>query len=43
MTVGELTARMTYAELLEWAALDQIRNAEAEKAERLATKGMRAR
>ncbi len=43
MTVAELSARMSSAELTDWMALDALRGAEAEKAERLAKKGMRSR
>lgn len=41
MTVGDMLDRMSSAELTEWMALDSLRNAEREKAERLAR--MRAR
>lgn len=40
MTVSELLQRMEYAELIEWMALDTLRNFEAEKAQRMAGKGM---
>lgn len=40
MTVGEMSERMSYVELVEWMAFDTIRHAEAEKAQRLAEKGM---
>jgi hypothetical protein len=35
--------RMSYAELLEWMALDDIREFEREKAERQAKQGMKNR
>lgn len=40
MTAAELMERMSYAELLEQMAYDSILQAEAEKAKRLADKGM---
>lgn len=40
MTVGRMMAEMTYAELVDWMALDSLRAKEAEKAQRLAKKGM---
>lgn len=44
MTVNKMmTGRdepMPYTELIEWMALDSLRQAEAEKAQRLAEKGM---
>lgn len=40
MTVGRMMAEMTHAELVEWMALDTLRHQEAEKAARLAKKGM---
>lgn len=40
MTVGELAARMSSAELTMWMAHDHLTNQEREKAERLAQKGM---
>lgn len=43
MTVAALSQEMPHAELCEWLALDQIRVAEHEKAQRLAKKGMRSR
>ena len=43
MTVQEMSDKMTYAELVEWQALDMLRQGEREKAERLAKKGMRGR
>lgn len=42
MTVGEMLDRMSSAELMRWMALDSLRAAEREKAERLAKKGMAA-
>lgn len=41
--MDEMCERMSYAELLEWMALDDIRNFEREKAERQAKSGMRPR
>mgnify|MGYP001571999398 FL=1 len=43
MTAAELAERMTYAELVEWQALDGLRNAEQQKADRLSRKGMKRR
>lgn len=43
MTVERMTSEMSYAELVEWQALDTIRAAEREKAERQARKGMKPR
>ena len=43
MTVAQMCEAMPSAEFVEWQALDSIRNAEAEKEERLARKGMRPR
>ena len=43
MTVAELGDRLTAPELVEWQAFDELRAAEQEKAERLASKGMRGR
>jgi hypothetical protein len=40
MTVGRMMHEMTYAELVDWMALDSLRVKEAEKAQRLAKKGM---
>lgn len=40
MTVAQMEREMDYQELLEWMALDTIRNREREKAQRLASKGM---
>lgn len=41
MTVGRMVHEMTYAELVEWMALDTQRAKEREKAQRLAKKGMK--
>ena len=41
--MAELCERMTYAELLEWMAFDEIRAYERDKAEKLAKKDMRSR
>lgn len=43
MTVEEMCDRMSYAELLDWMALDDIREEERQKAERLAKQGMKNR
>lgn len=43
MTVQELKARMEYAELIDWMALDTLRAEERETAERQAKKGMKRR
>ena len=43
MTVARLDEEMSNPELLEWMALDSLRNEEREKAQRLAKKGMRPR
>lgn len=43
MTVAELEDRMPNAELIEWNALDQIREDERERAERQQSQGMRPR
>jgi hypothetical protein len=43
MTVHGMSQAMPNVELVEWQALDEIRHAEREKAERLAKKGMRSR
>lgn len=43
MTVTDMCAAMPVVELVEWQALDALRNAETEKARRLERKGMRAR
>lgn len=43
MTVAQMSVEMPYAELVAWQALDQVRQAEAEKAQRMAGKGMRGR
>ncbi len=40
MTVGRMMSEMSYAEFIEWMALDTIRAGEREKAERMAKKGM---
>lgn len=41
MTVGRMMSEMTYAELMDWMALDSLRVAEREKAARLAKKNMK--
>ena len=43
MTVEEMCDRMSYAELLDWMALDDIREHERAKAERQAKQGMKNR
>ena len=43
MTVTAMCREMDHFELTQWAALDAVRNQEAEKADRLAKKGMRGR
>ena len=43
MTVREMCERMDHFELTQWAALDAVRNQEAEKAARMSKAGMRAR
>lgn len=43
MTVEEMKARMSHAELIDWMALDSMRAKEREEAERQASKGMKAR
>ena len=43
MTVAEISQRMMAPELAEWAAFDALRAEERERAERLASKGMRGR
>lgn len=40
MTVGDLMSRMSYAEFVEQMAYDNLLAKEAEKAQRLAKKGM---
>lgn len=43
MTVEDMSARMTQAELIEWLALDLLRAEERKTAQRQAGKGMRPR
>jgi hypothetical protein len=43
MTVAVMSQEMPYGELLDWMALDAIRNAEQQAAQARAKKGMRAR
>ena len=43
MTVEEMRDRMSYAELIDWMALDSLRGHERETAERQSKSGMRPR
>jgi len=43
MTVERMTTEMSYAELVEWQALDQVRAKERKTAEAQQKKGMRRR